>query len=336
MALIVTPGTLSRRADFYLQLAGMLTAGVPIIQAFEMLKKNRTAGSFRRSIETIVTQLQKGFTLAESLKACGSWIPNFDTALISAGEQSGRLDQTMKMLGTYYQDMASLSREVVMGMLYPLFLVNLALLIFPASLLTHLFFANGVEQLIKEKALAFGLLYGTIIVLFLLCNARFGAFWRELLASIANAVPVLGKARKNLALARFSAALEALISAGVTIIEAWRLAAEACGSAQIRRSVEAAVPRIQAGLTPGEAVQQMPVFPEVFRNLYATGEISGQIDSTLTRLHNLFQENARVKFQAFREWLPRLVFLCIALVIGYQIITFYIGYFDSVNKAISM
>jgi len=332
MALIVTPGALFRRSDFYLQLAGMLTAGVPIIQAFEMLRKNRSSRAYRQPLDTIITRLQQGFTLNEALEGTGHWLPRFDLALLAAGEQSGRLDSCLKMLGNYYQQMASLTREVMMGMLYPFFLLNFALLVFPTRYLTGVFLNNGIEILIRQKIITFGIFYGVILLLLLLCNAKFGSRWREILAAIANAIPLLGKARKNLALARFSASLEALLSAGVPVIESWQLAGEACGSARIRRSVEWAVPRIQAGATPAEVVQQLPVFPEVFTSLYSSGEISGQLDGTLARLHLMFQENARVKFQAFREWTPRVVFLAIAIVIGYNVVTFYLGYFDTLNK----
>jgi type IV pilus assembly protein PilC len=334
MALIVTPGTLFRRSDFYLQLAGMFAAGVPIIQALEMLAKNRSSGKYRIHLRTVIDRLNQGFTFKEALEGTGSWLPQFDHALIGAGEESGRLDLCLKMLGNYYQQMGSMSREVIMGTLYPLFLIHLALLIFPSRFLTGIFLNNGVERFVQNKLIVFGTFYGIVIALLLLGNARFGTFWRDTLAAIGDAIPVLGKARKNLALARFCASLEALLSAGVPVIESWTLAAQACGSTPIRKAVEQAMPRVHAGATPAEVVQQMPIFPDVFRSLYATGEVSGQLDGTLVRLHTLFEENARVKFQAFREWTPRVVFLVIAVVIGYQIISFYLGYFDNINKMI--
>ena len=94
-------------------------------------------------------------------------------------------------------------------------------------------------------------------------------------------VPILGTARHYLALSRLAAALEALISAGVNIFEAWDLAATASGSPALRRAVAAWKPRVVAGQMPSEAVRRCPLFPETFANLYASGEISGKLDESL-------------------------------------------------------
>jgi len=82
-------------------------------------------------------------------------------------------------------------------------------------------------------------------------------------------------------LSRLAGALEALLSAGVTIIEAWELAATACGSPSIRRTVMAWRPLVDGGQTPAEVVALRPDFPSLFANQYTSGEISGKLDDTL-------------------------------------------------------
>ncbi len=94
-------------------------------------------------------------------------------------------------------------------------------------------------------------------------------------------IPVLGTARHYLALSRLAAALEALISAGVNIFEAWDLAAAASGSPALRRAVADWRPKITAGQMPSEAVRACRLFPEMFANFYASGEISGKLDESL-------------------------------------------------------
>src|SRR6476646_90775 len=97
----VTPGQISRRADFYFQLASLIAAGVPIIQALEMLQKT-LSGSYGRHLETVVAKLNQGTTFTGAIRETGGWLPAFDQALFSAGEQSGRLDVTLRSLGVYY------------------------------------------------------------------------------------------------------------------------------------------------------------------------------------------------------------------------------------------
>jgi type II secretory pathway component PulF len=145
---------------------------------------------------------------------------------------------------------------------------------------------------------------------------------------------MIGSARRSLALARFSAGLEALLSAGVPVIQAWEIAGGASGSSAIKRSVDWASPRMQAGMTPSEALRQLPAFPELFTNLYASGEMSGQLDSTLERLYRHYQETATLKFQNIGQWTPRILFLIVAIAIGVQIIGFYSNYFGQIGQTL--
>ena len=128
-------------------------------------------------------------------------------------------------------------------------------------------------------------------------------------------------------------ALEALISAGVNIFEAWDLAATASGSPALRKAVAAWRPAVVAGQMPSEAVRLCPLFPETFANLYSSGEISGKLDESLRNLHRLYSEDGTRKLNAFATWVPRLIYLLAALLIALKVIQFYQGYFNEVDAA---
>src|SRR5262249_43185823 len=115
-------------------------------------------------------------------------------------------------------------------------------------------------------------------------QSKHGETWRGVVESLLHPIPILGTARRYLALSRLAAALEGLISAGVTIIEAWELAASACGSPFLRRTVLAWRPAVDAGETPADALNASGRFPELFASQYTTGEISGKLDETLRGL----------------------------------------------------
>jgi type II secretory pathway component PulF len=327
---ILTPGQLATRADFYFQLAGLVTAGIPLIQALEMVRAN--ARSLRAPLSVTLARLQAGATFGEALNATGQWLPPFDRAVIAAGEISGRLDATLKMLGNHYQERSVLLRRIMSDMAYPFFILHLAVFIFPTGLLGKLFWSGGVQAFVVQKTLVLAPLYAIIFFGILALQGNRGERWRAFMERVLNAVPLLGSARKNLALAQFSAGLEALLSAGVPVIQSWEIASRASGSNGIKRAVTWAVPKLEAGMVPSEALRQLPVFPELFQNLYASGEISGQLDTTLNRLHRHYQELATLKFQNIGQWTPKIVFLIVAIAIGYQVITFYTDYFGQIEK----
>src|SRR5476649_1393368 len=97
MAFIVTPRQFSQRAEFYHQLAQLTSAGIGVVQALEQIKRNPPARSFREPLQKILDGLAQGKTFSASLRHI-HWLPEFDIALIEAGEMSGRLDACFRLL----------------------------------------------------------------------------------------------------------------------------------------------------------------------------------------------------------------------------------------------
>ena len=332
MPLIVTPRQLTQRSELYSQLASLLTAGVALVQALEMIQRKPPSHSYRQPLGEILASIQAGTSFAEALSSLGRWMPSFDLALIQSAEQSGRLAESMRLLADYYQQRAQLARSFMAQVAYPFFLVHLALVIFPTELLPRLVWEGQVLEFLQQKLMIFVPLYAVAFLLVFASQGRHGEAWRSLIERFIRPVPGLGRAKHGMALARLAVALEALISAGVSIIDGWQLAADASGSPALRRAVLSWRPRIQAGETPGEMVSSSPAFPELFSNLYNTGEISGQLDDSLRRLHHYYEEESARLLRAFIRWFSLLVYLLIATAIGYQIITFWKNYYGNIMQ----
>src|SRR5262245_19188895 len=220
MSLIVMPKQLARRAELYHQLGSTIAAGIPLIQALEMVSNTRGARHLHKPLQLLISQLQQGSTFAEALLSLGRWLPDFDIALLSAGEKSGGLDTCFRLLSDYYSERARLVRRVLADLAYPLLTLHIAIHVFPPSLLTSLVMKGDGFGFLLAKLKALLPLYGLVFLVIFACQGKHGEAWRSLIERMVRAIPVLGVARRNLALARLSAALEGLISAGVSIIEA--------------------------------------------------------------------------------------------------------------------
>ena len=328
--MIITPGQLSRRADFYHQLGQLTGAGLGLLQALEQLRRNPPDRSYRQPLSRVLEQITAGTTLTEAVQSCGHWLPAFDVALLEAGEHSGRLDACFRLLADYYTDRARLARQMIGDLAYPAFLLHFAVFIFPFAQ----FFTSGNWVAYLGQTLGVLIpLYVVVGLVVFAAQSRHGETWRAWFESLLNPVPVLGMARRYLALGRLAAALEALLSAGVTIIEAWEMAATASGSPALRRTVLGWRPMVNGGQTPAVAVSESGRFPELFVSQYATGEISGQLDSTLRRLHAYYQEEGSRKLHAVARWTPRAIYFCVVLIIAFRIIGFYTNYFNMVRDA---
>jgi type II secretory pathway component PulF len=330
MPLIVTPALLAQRADLYQQLASLLGAGISILQALESLRKNPPGPSFRQPLTHAIQRLNHGTTFTEAVRFEQPWLPAFDLALLRAGEESGRLPECCRLLAGYYEQRSQLARRVSHSLLYPLFLAHFALLIFPLSHLTALVQSVDVVAFLRAKLVVLLPVYIAVFFLLLAGQAHRSEPWRALVERLLNLIPAVGTARRHLALARLSAALEALLNAGVSILDAWSLAAEVSGSPAIRRAVQRWQQPLEAGATPAELLRATPAFPELFANLYATGEVSGQLDQTLGRLHQLHQEEGSRRLQLLAQWIPLLIYLAIVLSIAWFVLRFWLGYFGGI------
>lgn len=330
MPLIVTPGQLCRRSELYYQLGQLTAAGLGLVRAVEQLQRNPPARSFRAPLRRLLDELAKGFTFSESVQRVGGWVTAFDIALLEAGERSGRLDACFRVLADYYSDRARMARQMIADLAYPVALLHFAIFIIPFPKL----FTSGdwIAYLIKT----FGVLipiYAFVALLVFAAQGKHGETWRGFVERLLRPIPLLGSGRRDLALSRLAMALEALISAGVSIIEAWDLAAAVSGSPALRRTVHAWRPEVLAGQTPAEAVNASGRFPDLFANQYATGEVSGKLDDVLSRLHKYYQEEGTRKLHAVAQWTPRVVYLIVALAIAYQIISFWSAYYRQIGEA---
>jgi len=332
MPLIITPRQFAQRAEFYHQLAQLTSAGIGVVQALEQIRRNPPSSAFREPLQRFLDELAAGRTFSESLQS-GGWLPVFDTALIEAGEHSGRLDATFRLLADYYNERARVTKMVISQLIYPVGLLHFAVFIFLVVMpFAGSQFNASLPWLCLKAALILSPLYAAVAMMIYALQGKHGEHWRARVESFLRPVPILGTARHCLALARLAAALDALISAGVNIIDAWELAATASGSPALRRTVAEWKPLITSGKTPAETIRNSRLFPETFANLYASGEISGKLDETLRRLHVYYQEEGTHKLNAFAQWTPRLVYFLIVLFIAYKIINFWTGYFNTISN----
>jgi type IV pilus assembly protein PilC len=328
MPFIVTPSELNRRADFYHQLQQLTSAGLPIVSSLDQLQRNSPSRGYRTATGQLLGLIQRGQALGESLRAIPDWLPDFDITLIEAGEQSGRLDHCFRMLGDFYVERAKIARRVIGALAYPAFLLHL--LAFVSALV--LFFWYPKICVVPLIALL-GIYVATFLLIYAMQNKHSEA-WRAKVEFFLSKIPVLAKARRHLAVARLSAALEALISAGVSIIEAWVLAGKASGSVALQRTVNSWIPALRAGKTPAEMLQQTRAFPDIFTSQYAAGEISGKLDETLQRMRDYYQEDGGQKVRTLAQWIPIGIYLMILIGGGGFVIWFWITYFNKVQDAV--
>lgn len=327
--MIITPGQLTRRADFYYQLGQLTAAGLGVTVALQQLRRTSGSKHFRNHIAAALLDIEAGASISESFRRRPDWLPAFDIALLNAGERSGRLDATFAMLAGLYQDRAVMARKLLGALMYPAFLLHFAVFILPFADL----FKSG------DVLAYFGKTLGILIPIYIitgvgiyLTQGKRGLAWRSLIEVITARIPFVGSGRKQLALARLAAALEAMINAGEGIIQAWPLAAAASGSPALEREIATWHPQFARGRTPAEVLRDSSVIPDMFSNLYTSGEVSGSLDVTLRRLHKYYAEEGSRDLHSAARIFPGVIYGLVAAYIAWQVIHFWTGYFNQINQ----
>jgi type II secretory pathway component PulF len=330
VAFIISPKQFSARAELYHQLSMLVASGIPIVTALEMMERNPVNRTARAAMTNVTQLLREGHTVTDAFRDAGGF-PEFDGALIEAGDKSGRLDQCFKLLSLYYEERAQTARTVISGLLYPVFLLHMAVFIFP---FIEYFRTSNLTKFLLQT---FGILiplYALVIFIVYACQGKHGEKWRSKIERFADPIPLLGKARRQLALARLSAALEALLNAGVPIIGGWELAAAASGSPSLRRTVSSWKNDLErGGATPAELVNSSRAFPEPFMNLYQTGEVTGQLDDALKRLHVMYRDEGSRNLKLASALFPKVIYGLVVALVAWKVISFYLGYFGALEDA---
>ena len=332
--MILTPRQLVQKADFYRQLGQMTEVGLTLQVALQTALKHAQSKEMKRGLARVIELINQGCSFGEALLGQSSWIPPFDIALMGAGEQSGRLPACFLKLASYYDDRARLLRRVLASLAYPIFLIHVAALVFPISALQNLITQGAIGPFILTKIAILGPLYLAAGIIAFYSQSDRTEVVRRTLDSILNLVPVLGSARRNMALSRFCLALEALINAGVNAIHAFELSAVASGSFRIQNASRHFRDQLESGIQPSQMLDTAGIFPSEFLQQYHSAELSGRIDETLLRMHKYYEEQGARESHMAVILGGGIVFGIVVIAVAWQVIQFWMSYFNQINQVI--
>lgn len=330
---LLLPRHFQQRAEFHHRLGQFVGAGLSVLDGLEEIRRAPPGAALGRLSEALLGELQAGRSLGEAFGRHETAFGPLDVALLDAGERAGRLAASFHLLAAYYRERASLAAGFVAQMAYPIFVLLLGLVIF--GVLLPWAASRGEASLpalalrVFSRLLIFLSLAGLLGVAL---QGNRGARWRGWIESAFSVVPWLGAGRRALALSRLAFALEALVAAGVGFVQAWPIAAKASHSPSLQSTVGNWEPLLEAGQSPAALIRTEPIFAGLFANLYSTGEATGTLQESLRRIAVHYQDEGVAKLRSFAAWLPRLLYLGIALYLGYRIVEYYRGYFKLIDS----
>ena len=324
-------------ADFFQRLGVMLEAGLPLTRALASLGRERRAG-VRRLARELADGVTQGLTFAGAAAAHPGFIDPGHLPLLQAGEQSGRLPETLKRLADGLERRRQLRVSIGTSLLYPILIFHLAVLVLTVVKMFLRFTGGGLQI---GFSLAAGLwfaasvlvpVYGVVVGVWLVWRAgRQRRGLRAVLEAVVAAIPGFGKLRWHLAVARFARALEGLYAAGVNLGRAVSLAADAADHELLRRRLRPVADAVAAGESLAQAVAAADVFAPDVTALITTGVESGHLDAMLVRAAAIEEDRAANAAKVIGVLLPLLVTLLVGAVLVYFIIQVFASYVGQIN-----
>ncbi len=321
----------AQKEQFFHELAESVRSGIPLPQALQRKAAGRVG-----ELRTVASRMVAGSpdqTATEYFRAVPEVFSELDREIVAGGEKGGRLDQAFAYLRDYYQTLARARRRAFAQLAYPLFILHLGavLLAVPALM------SGGLPQFLAE---AVGFLLVFYFLLFLiwmsLRTASRAADVNPSADGFLRVIPGVGGTFLALFGSRFCMLMGLLVKSGVGILTAMDRSASASGSALFRKGALEASGAVRDGGSLGQAVMMTGAFPEAIDRAFQTGEETGRLDDEMQRQAERYTDQLNARLEGLASWLPRIIYVMILLALGWRIISFYVGYFGTINSLLSL
>ena len=326
-------GRLGRVTDLTRQLATLVSAGLPLVQALGAIQEQVEDRHFGR----IIAMVRESVTQGESLAAAMSGHPEtFGTdyiQLIQAGELGGALDLVLERLADSLEKRAARRARVMAALTYPVFMavvgtvVVFFLLAFIVPTLTDLFDTLGaalpwptrlllaVSGFLQHYWWAVLLLLAVLILLFSRWLKKDRNY--QLLEKRAFRIPILGSLWQKLLLALTFRSLAVMVGGGVTLSRALQVTARALGRSVYSVGVRTAADMVAQGRGLAEGLAASGLFPPVSRRMIAVGEAGGALDNMLDRLARSYEEETDRNLSTLTSLVEPIIILLVGLLVGF-------------------
>lgn len=310
--------------SWYLQMAQSLESGLTIPQS---LRASGDAPSL--DLETMAQRIESGESIDDLMRDPPKWFPKADRYFISAASTTGRLPQTFKSLSERHATIGANIQKAILGLLYPVAVLNFCILIMPVMRMVN--FETGFQAdlggYLGMVIPLMVILWGTIIAVGVLVK-----YESPIITLIMRAMPIISGYYQFKVLANFAYSLGTFLEAGVGITRSWSGAGLVAGDARLQKVVADMKQLIEQGEPPGEHLSKYSIFPSDFRALYLTGERTGQLDANLIKIGKSYQQKANHRMTFAAIIYPSFLFLCVAGVIVYQVLSMYAGYLEGITN----
>ncbi len=337
----VKPGDI---AVFSRMLATMMTAGVPLVQSFEIIAKGNENQAMAELLLAVKSDIESGTSLADALAKHPLYFDDLYIHLVRAGEQAGALETLLDKIATYKEKTEALKGKIKKALFYPAavlvvaFVVTAILLIFVIPVFEDLFQDFGADlpaftqividlsAFIRSKGWLISLAIGGFIFGFFWFKKRSRAF-RHFLDKLVLKLPIIGAILNKAAVARFARTLATMFAAGVPLVEALESVAGASGNIVYESAILRMRDEVSTGQRLAQSMENTGLFPSMVTQMVAIGEESGALDTMSAKVADFYEGEVDDAVDAMSSLIEPVIMAILGVLVGGLVVAMYLPIF---------
>jgi type IV pilus assembly protein PilC len=331
-------------AVFSRQLATMMAAGVPLVQAFDIVGRGHDNPSMQDLILSVKADVESGTALTEALRKHPLYFDDLFCHLVSAGEHAGVLDVLLDKIATYKEKTESIKGKIKKALFYPAAVIVVAVLVttvimlfvipqfkalftsFGADLPAFTLLVIAISDFMRTWWWGIGLALGAAV--YAIANLwKRSAKFREYIDRGTLRIPIIGPILHKASIARFARTLSTMFAAGVPLVEALESVAGATGNAVYSQAVLQMREEVATGQALQLSMRQRNLFPHMVIQMTAIGEESGALDEMLGKVADFYEEQVDNAVDSLSSLLEPLIMVVIGTLVGGLVVAMYLPIF---------
>ena len=329
---------------FTRQLATMLRAGVPLLQAFEIVARGHKNPRFARLMMDIKSRVESGSSLSQAFREHPGQFDALYCNLVNAGETAGILDGILDRLATYKEKILAIKSKIKSALFYPISVVTVAIIVvwvimvwvipafkqvfssFGANLPAPTLIVIAISDFfVSYWWLMAAIIAGALITFFFLL--RRSAAFRYTVDRISLKLPIIGAIVEKATIARWTRTLSTMFAAGVPLVESLDAVAGASGNAVFAAGTRRIQTEVSTGTSLTNAMHNTGLFPSMVLQMTQIGEESGSLDGMLSKVADFFEREVDDAVAALSSLLEPIIIVFLGVVIGGLVVSMYLPIF---------
>ncbi len=332
---------------FTRQFSTMINAGLPLVQALDILAKQSENKALKDVTLAVVFDVESGHTVADALRKHPKAFTDLYVNMVAAGEAGGILDTILMRLATFMEKNDALVRKVKGAMIYPGVIMSVAgiaiivLLIFVIPVFEKMFASVGLALPLPTRVVIgmsaflqgyWWMVGGGIYVGGVMFKKYYASNDGKLVIDrLMLKAPILGDVLRKSSVSRFTRTLGTLIGSGVSILDGLEITAKTSGNRVIQDAIMESRASIAGGETISAPLQKSQVFPPMVISMIAVGEQTGGLDEMLSKIADFYDEEVDAAVSGLLSLMEPVMIVFLGVVVGGMVVAMYLPIFDMIN-----